>query len=66
MVVQCCQCKKIRVTASHNSRTGWIDGRNIEILPAEISHGYCPACASKAFAEIRAYARGPRLLVRHA
>ena len=48
MTVQCCVCRKIRV-----GKDRWVLGE----IPAEdrmnVSHGYCPACAAKAFAEVR-------------
>jgi hypothetical protein len=47
MVTQCCVCKKYR--------TGSIWGRLADAVALRqgISHGYCPSCAEKAFAEIR-------------
>lgn len=50
MTVQCCSCKKIRegdrwvMTAAPESQM-------------RISHGYCPTCAAKVFAEIRMVSR---------
>lgn len=46
MTVQCCVCKKIRVSPS-------IWKISEEEIHEEVSHGYCEPCAAKAFAEIR-------------
>jgi hypothetical protein len=50
MIVQCCSCKKIR----KGSR--WITMRTLPETPMRISHGYCPECAAKVYAEIRSAA----------
>jgi len=48
MTVQCCSCKKIR------DGKQWVDARESELPAGEgISHGYCPVCATRAFAAIR-------------
>ena len=46
MIVQCCVCKKIRQDGGWVEPKKWLD-------PENVSHGYCPACAAEAFAEIR-------------
>lgn len=46
MVVQCCACKRIR------EGSAWIIPV-VSLEGEEISHGYCPVCAAKAFAQIR-------------
>lgn len=46
MMVQCCVCKRIR------QGDAWTDASEAE-NGREVSHGYCPACAEAAFAEIR-------------
>lgn len=47
MIVQCCVCKKIRIDQSWRMPRG-------HFLPSEhISHGYCPECASQAYAKLR-------------
>ena len=46
MVVQCCLCKQVR------KGKYWADALPGEVVEEEVSHGYCPACAAKAFAEI--------------
>lgn len=54
MTVQCCSCKKIR----KGSR--WV----MTMAPESqmcISHGYCPTCAARVFAEIRMASRTHRL-----
>jgi hypothetical protein len=66
MVVQCCQCKKVKVSGTNVARPSWVDNRRVEFDPREVSHGYCPSCARKAFAEIHAYARNSELLASHA
>jgi hypothetical protein len=48
MIVQCCLCKKVRKGKQ------WVTADPIELADVRISHGYCPACAAQAFAEIRA------------
>lgn len=48
MVVQCCVCKSIRENGA------WHKPSRIERLLRGASHGYCPECASLAYAEIRA------------
>ena len=47
MVVQCCACMKIR--EGHV----WIAVDNANLTNLDVSHGYCPACASQVFYEIR-------------
>ena len=48
MTVQCCVCRKIRVAKGR-----WV----AKAIPVgdemNVSHGYCPVCAAKAFAEVR-------------
>jgi len=46
MVVQCCLCKRVR-----NGKL-WAEPLPEEIVEGDISHGYCPACAAKAFLEV--------------
>ncbi len=46
MIVQCCVCRKIRQDGGWVEPKKWLD-------PENVSHGYCPACAAEAFAEIR-------------
>lgn len=48
MVVQCCVCKRIRNGAEWGSA-------NLRVLAEEVSHGYCPECANKAFEAIRRF-----------
>ena len=50
MTVQCCLCKRVR------KQQHWVDPEIDMVDMADTSHGYCPKCAAKAFAEIRAYA----------
>jgi hypothetical protein len=50
MIVECCVCHRIRKEQT------WL--RRVKTAPEaaageSVSHGYCPACARKAFAEIR-------------
>lgn len=47
MLVQCCVCNKMR------DRGRWKDPPDVERGEQEVSHGYCPSCAAKVFAEIR-------------
>ncbi len=49
MKVQCCVCKKIRIDGV------WTAPTVSQIGKEQVSHGYCPACADDAFAELRAY-----------
>ena len=49
MTVQCCMCKRVR------EQQRWVDPGFNTVDITDISHGYCPVCAAKAFAEIRAY-----------
>ena len=49
MTVQCCICKRVR------EGQVWVDQVLSEQEEANTSHGYCPVCAAKAFAEIHAY-----------
>jgi hypothetical protein len=46
MVVQCCLCKRVR-----NGRE-WAEPVVSEVADGDVSHGYCPVCAAKAFEEI--------------
>jgi hypothetical protein len=48
MVVQCCVCKKVRDGLEWKSSS-------LRVLVEEVSHGYCPECASQAFEAIRRY-----------
>lgn len=51
MLIQCCVCKKIRQEGR------WVpDGKPVEDA-GRVSHGYCPACAARAFEEIRIWER---------
>lgn len=63
MVVQCCQCKKVRVSALNDAQSRWVDIRRAELNPLDVSHGYCPSCARIAFEEINALVRPPQLAV---
>jgi len=54
MTVQCCSCKKIR----KGSR--WVM-TTVPESQMRISHGYCPTCAAKVYAEIRVASRNHRL-----
>ena len=47
MLVQCCECGLVR------RGNTWTPARKDELERGDISHGYCPRCAAKAFAEIR-------------
>lgn len=47
MDVQCCVSKKLR------QGNRWIAVAPSDLNYSSISHGYCPKCAAKAFAEIR-------------
>jgi len=47
MVVQCCMCKKVR------RGTRWLQVVDAGLLAEGVSHGYCPVCAAKAYAELR-------------
>ncbi len=47
MLVQCCECGLVR-----RGKT-WKPANKAELERKDISHGYCPRCAAKAFAEIR-------------
>lgn len=50
MIVQCCVCKKVR------DQGEWIaPDKTAAPNVNELSHGYCPVCAAKAFDEIRAW-----------
>ncbi len=51
MTVQCCVCKRVR------EGKAWYVMNVPEQALAPISHGYCPVCASRAFAELRAEAK---------
>jgi len=48
MIVQCCICKQVRKGKQ------WVQPDPVALADEHISHGYCPACAVRAFAEIRA------------
>ena len=52
MIVQCCVCGKVRHDGRWESRDREVAATN----PMDISHGYCPACAAEAFAEVRRWA----------
>lgn len=47
MLVQCCVCNKVRDGGR------WKAPPDVDLRGREISHGYCPSCAAKVFAEIR-------------
>lgn len=53
MTIQCCVCKKVR------REERWTRATQKELRDEAVSHGYCPSCAKKAFAEIRATQRRP-------
>lgn len=46
MVVQCCSCRQVRKGKQ------WEEPVQSD-LAGGVSHGYCPVCAAKVFAEIR-------------
>ena len=46
MVIQCCQCKKLR------KGKRWVKAAGANMAGRRVSHGYCPTCAAKAFAQI--------------
>ena len=46
MVVQCCECKQVR------KDNQWVQPVSADLADDHVSHGYCPVCAEKAFAEI--------------
>jgi hypothetical protein len=54
MTVQCCCCKKIR------KDDRWVM-TTVPESQMRISHGYCPTCAAKVFAEIRSASHNHRL-----
>jgi hypothetical protein len=45
MIVQCCECRKIRINKKNYQ--GWIDRKDIDLRGLEISHTYCPACEKR-------------------
>ena len=45
MVVQCCSCRQVRKGKQWEKPVQ-------NDLAGRVSHGYCPVCAAKAFAEI--------------
>ena len=47
MIVQCCVCNKVR-----DAQGEWVTPAE-KIDREQASHGYCPACAADAFAEIQ-------------
>ena len=47
MVVQCCLCRQVRKGKQ------WVDALPGDLADEHVSHGYCPVCAAKAFAEIQ-------------
>jgi hypothetical protein len=47
MVIQCCVCKKVR------NGSAWAKTTVSDSHECDVSHGYCPVCAKKAFAEIK-------------
>lgn len=51
MQVQCCVCKKVRAGSQ------WVTPAAGSLKREPVSHGYCPACAAKAFAELDAASR---------
>lgn len=48
MVLQCCVCKRVHVDAE------WVRVANPEVIARTASHGYCPTCAARAYAEFQA------------
>ena len=46
MVIQCCVCRRVRDGGQWTSQS-------LRVFQEEVSHGYCPECAEKAFADIR-------------
>jgi len=48
MIVQCCQCKKVR------KGNRWVKASGSELVGRCVSHGYCPTCAARVFAQIQA------------
>ena len=49
MKVQCCVCKRVRQEDEKWAREG-----KARVQPNSVSHGYCPRCAARVLAEIRA------------
>ena len=52
MLVQCCVCKRVRKGGA------WVKMRPPPDREGGVSHGYCPACAAKAFEQVRHMKRG--------
>lgn len=51
IIVQCCECQRIR------QDDAWIIPSFTYPKNVEISHGYCPACATKAIQAVEDYKR---------
>ncbi len=51
MIVQCCSCGKVRQSGH------WVSISKGKLAEKHVSHGYCPVCAEKAYAEIREFVR---------
>ena len=47
MVIECCVCKRMRADGR------WVHRDDPGPADADVSHGYCPECARKAFKEIQ-------------
>ncbi len=47
MVIQCCVCGRMRADGR------WVKKDDHSHAGQDVSHGYCPKCAHKAFNEIR-------------
>ncbi|NUM25213.1 MAG: hypothetical protein HUU49_01145 [Candidatus Buchananbacteria bacterium] len=52
MIVQCCVCKKIHLKNWWIRFPQWFVRK---IFGGDISHGYCPKCAAKAYAKLDEY-----------
>ena len=46
IIVQCCQCKRVREDGE------WVGIPAAEVEKCAVSHGYCPECAAQAFEEL--------------
>ena len=52
MIVQCCVCEKVR-----KENQWFVTAKPVDPHETAVSHGYCPACADKAFGELYRRAR---------
>ena len=60
MIIQCCLCRQVR------SGKEWVVPEASDLTDPHVSHGYCPACAARAFAEIRQMAGATGRLIQRA